>query len=61
MAEKGKLSKTAKASLALNDTQHHLTQRVCAKCGERINTKDMFPVKVANKGMIYYHKDHYNN
>lgn len=59
MAKKGELSKTARASLAQRDDRDHVTERVCAKCGERINLKELFPVKVANKGMTYYHKSHY--
>lgn len=61
MAKKGELSKTARASLAQRDDRDHLTERVCAKCGERINLKELQPVKLANKGMVYYHKTHYNN
>lgn len=61
MAKKGELSKTARASLAQRDDRDHLTERVCAKCGERIMLKELFPVKFANKGMVYYHKTHYNN
>ncbi|MBA3823666.1 MAG: hypothetical protein H0X24_07160 [Ktedonobacterales bacterium] len=59
MAKKGELSKTAKASLALKDDRNHLTERVCAKCGERILLKELYPVKVATKGMVFYHKQHY--
>jgi DNA-directed RNA polymerase subunit RPC12/RpoP len=59
MAKKGELSKTARASLALRDDRDHLTSHVCAKCGERIMLKELFPVKVMNKGMTYYHKSHY--
>lgn len=59
MAKKGELSKTAKASLAQRDDRNHMTERVCAKCGERIMLKDLYPVKVASKGMVYYHKAHY--
>lgn len=59
MAKKGEISKTARASLAIRDDRDHLTEKVCAKCGERINYKELFPVKVVNKGMTYYHKSHY--
>lgn len=59
MAKKGELSKTARASLAVRDDRDHLTERVCAKCGERIMYKELFPVKVVNKGVVYYHKAHY--
>ena len=59
MAKKGELSKTAKASLAQKDDRNHLTERVCAKCGERIMLKELYPVRVASKGMTYYHKTHY--
>jgi DNA-directed RNA polymerase subunit RPC12/RpoP len=59
MAKKGELSKTAKASLAQRDDRNHLTERVCAKCGERIMLKELYPVKVTSKGMMYYHKAHY--
>ena len=58
MAKKGELSKTARASLGNRDDRDHLTERICVKCGERINLKELFPVKVANKGMNYYHKSH---
>ncbi len=61
MAKKGELSKTARASLAQRDDRDHLTESVCAKCVERINLKELFKVKVANKGMVYYHKSHYQN
>jgi hypothetical protein len=60
MAKKGELSKTARASLGARDDKDFLSERICAKCGERINMKEMFPVKVANKGMTYYHKSHYS-
>lgn len=59
MAKKGELSKTARASLAQRDDKDHLTERVCAKCGQRIMYKELMPVKVVNKGMVYYHKSHY--
>lgn len=59
MAKKGELSKTARASLALRDDADHITRRVCSKCGELINYKDLLPVKVAGRGMSYYHKSHY--
>jgi len=36
-----------------------VTNRVCAKCGEPINLKDLFPVKVVGQGMTFYHKSHY--
>ena len=59
MAKKGELSKTARASLAQRDDRDHLTERVCAQCGERINYKALQPVKVVGKGMSYYHKEHF--
>lgn len=59
MAKKGELSKTAKASLAQRDDRNHLTERICAKCGERIMLKELYPVRVVSKGMTYYHKTHY--
>jgi hypothetical protein len=59
MAKKGELSKTARASLAQRDDRDHVTNRVCAKCGEPINLKDLFPVKVVGQGMTFYHKSHY--
>ncbi len=59
MAKKGELSKTARASLAQRDDRDHLTERTCAKCGQRIMYKELLPVKVVNKGMVYYHKSHY--
>ena len=59
MAKKGELSKTARASLANREELNHLTTRQCAKCGEFIMLKELLPVKVANQGMIYYHKTHY--
>jgi len=59
MAKKGELSKTARASLAQRDDRDHLTERICAQCNQRISLKELFPVKVVNKGMVYYHKEHY--
>jgi len=59
MAKKGELSKTARASLANREEINHLTARQCAKCGEFIMLKELLPVKVANQGMTYYHKSHY--
>jgi hypothetical protein len=59
MAKKGELSKTARASLAQRDDRDHLTERVCTKCGQRINLKELQAVKVMGKGMVYYHKEHY--
>jgi len=59
MAKKGELSKTARASLAQRDDKDHLTGRICAKCGEPITLKELFPVKVLGHGMNYYHKSHY--
>jgi hypothetical protein len=60
MAKKGELSKTARASLAQRDDKDFVTSRICAKCGEAINLKDLQPVKVLGQGMIYYHKSHYS-
>ena len=59
MAKKGELSKTARASLAQRDDRDHITSRVCVKCGEPINLKELFPVKVLGQGMAFYHKSHY--
>ena len=59
MPKKGELSKTARASLANREELNHMTGRICAKCGEGIMLKDLQPVKVVGKGMVYYHKDHY--
>jgi len=60
MPKKGELSKTARASLANREEVNHLTARMCAKCGEAIMLKELQPVKVLGKGMVYYHKGHYN-
>lgn len=60
MPKKGELSKTARASLANREQQNHLTNRICVKCGEAIMLADLQPVKVMGKGMVYYHKGHYN-
>jgi hypothetical protein len=60
MPRKGELSKTARASLANREEINHLTDRICAKCGEAIMLKDLQPVRVIGKGMVYYHRDHYN-
>ncbi|GCE48897.1 hypothetical protein EI42_01409 [Thermosporothrix hazakensis] len=59
MPKKGELSKTARASLANREQLNHLTNRVCASCGERIMLADLQPVKVVGVGMKYYHKEHY--
>jgi hypothetical protein len=59
MAKKGELSKTARASLAQRSDKDHVTGRICAKCGEPINLKELYPVKVLGEGMEYYHKSHY--
>ncbi|GHO45085.1 hypothetical protein [Ktedonospora formicarum] len=59
MPKKGELSKTARASLANREAVNHLTDRVCAQCGERIMLTELQPVKVLGAGMKYYHKDHY--
>ncbi|MBF6589890.1 MAG: hypothetical protein IVW57_05075 [Ktedonobacterales bacterium] len=59
MAKKGELSKTARASMGQRDDKDFLTSRVCAKCGEAINLKELLPVKVLGQGMAYYHKSHY--
>ena len=60
MPKKGELSKTARASLANREELNHLTNRICNKCGEVIMLKELQPVKVVGKGMVYYHKSHYN-
>ena len=60
MPKKGELSKTARASLANREEVNHLTDRICAKCGEAIMLKELQPVKVVGKGMVFYHKSHYN-
>ena len=60
MPKKGELSKTARASLANREVVNHLTNRVCAKCGEAIMLTELQPVKVLGKGMVYYHKTHYS-
>jgi hypothetical protein len=59
MARKGELSKTARSSLANREELNHVTSRICAKCGEAITLKELQPVKVLGKGMVYYHKSHY--
>jgi hypothetical protein len=59
MPRKGELSKTARASLANREEINLLTSRICAKCGEPIMLKELLPVKVVGKGMVYYHKEHY--
>ncbi len=59
MARRGELSKTARASLANREELNHVTSRICAKCGEAITLKELQPVKVLGKGMVYYHKAHY--
>jgi hypothetical protein len=60
MPKKGELSKTARASLANREEANHLTNRICAKCGEAIMLKELQPVKVVGKGMVFYHKTHYS-
>jgi hypothetical protein len=60
MAKRGELSKTARASLANREELNHMTSRICSKCGEGIMLKDLQPVKVLGKGMVYYHKSHYS-
>jgi hypothetical protein len=60
MAKKGELSKTARSSLANREELNHMTSRTCAKCGETIMLKELQPVKVVGKGMVYYHKSHYS-
>src|SRR6266853_1492338 len=60
MAKKGELSKTARASLANREEINHMTSRICAKCGEAIMLKELQPVKVVGKGMVYYHRSHYS-
>jgi len=59
MPKKGELSKTARASLANREQVNHLTDRVCEKCGDRIMLAELYPVKVVGRGMVYYHKGHY--
>jgi hypothetical protein len=59
MPKKGELSKTARASLANREQLNHLTDRVCEKCGDRIMLTELYPVKVVGRGMVYYHKGHY--
>ena len=60
MPKKGELSKTARASMANRDDVNHMTSRICAKCGEAIMLRELQPVKVVGKGMVYYHKSHYS-
>ena len=60
MPKKGELSKTARASMANREEINHLTSRICVKCGEAIMLKELQPVKVMGKGMVYYHKSHFN-
>jgi len=60
MPKKGELSRTARASLANREEIKPLTSRVCAKCGEAIMLKELQPVKGVGKGMVFYHKSHYN-
>jgi len=60
MPRKGELSKTARSSLANREELNHMTNRICAKCGEAIMLKELQPVKVVGKGMVFYHKAHYN-
>lgn len=60
MARKGELSKTARVSMGKAEDLNHMTSRVCAKCGEAIMLKELQPVRVLGKGMVYYHKDHFN-
>jgi hypothetical protein len=59
MAKKGELSKTARASLAQRDDTNIMTDRICEKCGDRIMSKELQPVKVVGQGMVFYHKNHY--
>ncbi len=59
MAKKGELSKTARNSVGGREERNLLTERVCAKCGQRIMLKELQAVRVMNKGMAYYHKEHY--
>ncbi len=59
MAKKGELSKTARASLGLRDDKDDLTDRICAKCGQAMNLKELQPVEVLGQGMVYYHKGHF--
>ncbi len=59
MPKKGELSKTARASLANREVVNHLTDHTCPVCNEKIMLVDLQPVKVAGKGMSYYHKEHY--
>ena len=60
MAKRGELSKTARSSLANREELNHMTSHICAKCGEGIMLKDLQPVKVLGKGMVFYHKSHYS-
>jgi hypothetical protein len=61
MAKKGELSKTARASLALRGEEANIiTDRVCVQCGQPIMLKELQPVKILGKGMVYYHKNHFN-
>jgi RNA polymerase-binding transcription factor DksA len=60
MPRKGELSKTARASLANREELNHMTSRICEKCGEPIMLKELQPVKVLGKGMVFYHKSHYS-
>ncbi len=60
MPKKGELSKTARASLANREEVNHMTSRLCAKCGEAIMLKELQPVKVLGKGMVYYQKSQFN-
>ncbi|HTK07222.1 MAG TPA: hypothetical protein VL485_08635 [Ktedonobacteraceae bacterium] len=60
MPKKGELSKTARASLANREEINHMTSRICADCGHPIMLKELMPVKVIGRGMVYYHKTHYN-
>jgi hypothetical protein len=46
--------------LANREELNHMTNRICAKCGEAIMLKELQPVKVVGKGMVFYHKAHYN-
>ena len=60
MPKKGELSKTARASLANREVLNHMTSRICPVCSQPIMLQDMQPVKVLGKGMVYYHKAHFN-
>ena len=59
MPKKGELSKTARASLANRTESTHMLKHICPACGEPIAANKLQAVKVLGKGMVYYHKEHY--